>query len=168
MKSVTKFAIGAASMVAVSAGVAGVTAYFVSQNNQPKESQTFYESFNTMPLTRAVAMDSNSMQPVDLTKAAESSLNSVVHIVATQRSKVQTIQQMPPQSSTNLSPFSAIVPFSVPSNTIVVPADLLYSADIPSSTSLALASFCAKACSGSIIINISSIWYFIFFQAFSC
>ena len=95
MKSVTKFAIGAASMVAVSAGVAGVTAYFVSQNNQPKESQTFYESFNTMPLTRAVAMDSNSMQPVDLTKAAESSLNSVVHIVATQRSKVQTIQQMP-------------------------------------------------------------------------
>ena len=95
MKSVTKFAIGAASMVAVSAGVAGVTAYVVSQNNQPKESQTFYESFNTMPLTRAVAMDSNSMQPVDLTKAAESSLNSVVHIVATQRSKVQTIQQMP-------------------------------------------------------------------------
>ena len=95
MKIVTKFAIGAASMVAVSAGVAGVTAYVVSQNNQPKESQTFFESFNTMPLTRAVAMDSNSMQPVDLTKAAESSLNSVVHIVATQRSKVQTIQQMP-------------------------------------------------------------------------
>lgn len=95
MKTVTKFAIGAASMVAVSAGVAGVTAYVVSQNNQPKESQTFFESFNTMPLTRAVAMDSNSMQPVDLTKAAESSLNSVVHIVATQRSKVQTVQQMP-------------------------------------------------------------------------
>ena len=39
-------------MVAVSAGVAGVTAYVVSQNNQPKESKTFYESFNTMPLTR--------------------------------------------------------------------------------------------------------------------
>ena len=95
MKTVTKFAIGAASMVAVSAGVAGVTAYVVSQNNQPKESQTFFESFNTMPLTCAVAMDSNSMQPVDLTKAAESSLNSVVHIVATQRSKVQTVQQMP-------------------------------------------------------------------------
>ena len=95
MKTVTKFAIGAASMVAVSAGVAGVTAYVVSQNNQPKESKTFYESFNTMPLTRTVAMDSNNMQPVDLTKAAESSLNSVVHIVATQRSKVQTVQQMP-------------------------------------------------------------------------
>ena len=95
MKTVTKFAIRAASMVAVSAGVAGVTAYVVSQNNQPKESQTFFESFNTMPLTRAVAMDTNSMQPVDLTKAAESSLNSVVHIVATQRSKVQTVQQMP-------------------------------------------------------------------------
>lgn len=32
------------------------------------------------------------MQPVDLTGAAESSLNSVVHIMAVQRSKVQTVQ----------------------------------------------------------------------------
>lgn len=34
MKTSTKFVIGAAAMVAVSAGVAGVTAYAVMQNNQ--------------------------------------------------------------------------------------------------------------------------------------
>ena len=35
------------------------------------------------------------MQPVDLTKAAESTLNSVVHIMSIQRSKIQTIQGQP-------------------------------------------------------------------------
>lgn len=95
MKIVTKFAIGAASMIAVSAGVAGVTAYIVTQNNEPKEVQTFYESFNAAPLTRAVALNSSSMQPVDLTQAAESSLNSVVHIVATKRGETRTVQMMP-------------------------------------------------------------------------
>lgn len=94
MKAVTKIAIGAAAMIAVSAGVAGVTAYTVMQNNNT-ENTNFYESFNAAPLARTIAMDSNSMQPVDLTKAAESSLNSVVHIVATQKSKVQTVQVMP-------------------------------------------------------------------------
>lgn len=94
MKTVTKIAIGAAAMIAVSAGVAGVTAYTVMQNNNT-ENTNFYESFNAAPLARTIAMDSNSMQPVDLTKAAESSLNSVVHIVATQKSKVQTVQVMP-------------------------------------------------------------------------
>lgn len=95
MKTVTKFAIGAASMIAVSAGVAGVTAYVVTQNNEPKEVQTFYNSFNAAPLTRTVAMNGNNMQPVDLTKAAESSLNSVVHIVATKRGETRTVQTMP-------------------------------------------------------------------------
>lgn len=94
MKTVTKIAIGAAAMIAVSAGVAGVTAYTVMKNNNT-ENTNFYESFNAAPLARTIAMDSNSMQPVDLTKAAESSLNSVVHIVATQKSKVQTVQVMP-------------------------------------------------------------------------
>ncbi|MDY3267603.1 MAG: trypsin-like peptidase domain-containing protein [Phocaeicola sp.] len=94
MKTVTKIAIGAAAMIAVSAGVAGVTAYTVMQNDNT-ENTNFYESFNAAPLARTIAMDSNSMQPVDLTKAAESSLNSVVHIVATQKSKVQTVQVMP-------------------------------------------------------------------------
>lgn len=95
MKTVTKFAIGAASMIAVSAGVAGVTAYIVTQNNEPKEIQTFYNSFDAAPLTKSVALNSTSMQPVDLTQAAESSLNSVVHIVATKKGETRTVQVMP-------------------------------------------------------------------------
>lgn len=94
MKTSTKFVIGAAAMVAVSAGVAGVTAYAVMQNNQ-KDNASFYEAFNTAPLTRTAAFDAAAMQPVDLTQAAESSLNSVVHIMAVQRSKTQVVQGQP-------------------------------------------------------------------------
>ena len=47
-----------------------------------------------MPL-RTAALDASSMQPVDLTKAAESSLNSVVHIMAVQRSKTQVVESQP-------------------------------------------------------------------------
>lgn len=94
MKTSTKFVIGAAAMVAVSAGVAGVTAYAVMQNNQ-KDNASFYEAFNTAPLTRTAAFDATAMQPVDLTQAAETSLNSVVHIMAVQRSKTQVVQGQP-------------------------------------------------------------------------
>ena len=94
MKTSTKFAIGAAAMIAVSAGVAGVTAYAVMQN-KTEANASFYDSFQTVPLTRTAAMDAANMQPVDLTKAAESSLNSVVHIMAIQRSKTQIVQGQP-------------------------------------------------------------------------
>ena len=90
MKTVTKFAIGTMAVVAVSAGVAGVTAYTVAQKAENNET-SFYKTFDT-PALRTVALDSSTMQPVDLTGAAESSLNSVVHIMAVQRSKVQTVQ----------------------------------------------------------------------------
>ena len=90
MKTVTKFAIGTMVMVAVSAGVAGVTAYTVAQKAENNEA-SFYKTFDT-PALRTAALDSSTMQPVDLTGAAESSLNSVVHIMAVQRSKVQTVQ----------------------------------------------------------------------------
>lgn len=90
MKTVTKFAIGTMAMVAVSAGVAGVTAYTVAQKAENNET-SFYKTFDT-PALRTAALDSSTMQPVDLTGAAESSLNSVVHIMAVQRSKVQTVQ----------------------------------------------------------------------------
>lgn len=90
MKTVTKFAIGTMAVVAVSAGVAGVTAYTVAQKAENNQS-SFYNTFNT-PALRTAALDSSTMQPVDLTSAAESSLNSVVHIMAVQRSKVQTVQ----------------------------------------------------------------------------
>lgn len=90
MKTVTKFAIGTMAVVAVSAGVAGVTAYTVAQKAENNEA-SFYKTFDT-PALRTAALDSSTMQPVDLTGAAESSLNSVVHIMAVQRSKVQTVQ----------------------------------------------------------------------------
>ena len=90
MKTVTTFAIGTMAVVAVSAGVAGVTAYTVAQKAENNET-SFYKTFDT-PALRTVALDSSTMQPVDLTGAAESSLNSVVHIMAVQRSKVQTVQ----------------------------------------------------------------------------
>ena len=81
-------------MIAVSAGVAGVTAYAVMQS-QPEAKASFFDSFQTVPLTRTAAVDAANMQPVDLTKAAESSLNSVVHIMAVQRSKTQVVQSQP-------------------------------------------------------------------------
>ncbi|WP_177601246.1 trypsin-like peptidase domain-containing protein [uncultured Phocaeicola sp.] len=90
MKTVTKFAIGTMAMVAVSAGVAGVTAYTVAQKAENKDA-SFYDTFKT-PGLRTAALDTSTMQPVDLTQAAESSLNSVVHIMAVQRSKVQTVE----------------------------------------------------------------------------
>ena len=95
MKTSTKFVMGAAAMVAVSAGVAGVTAYAVMQNNQKDDATSFYDTFKAAPLTRTAAFDAAAMQPVDLTQAAESSLNSVVHIMAVQRSKTQVIQGQP-------------------------------------------------------------------------
>lgn len=95
MKTSTKFVMGAAAMVAVSAGVAGVTAYAVMQNNQKDDATSFYDTFKTAPLMRTAAFDAAAMQPVDLTQAAESSLNSVVHIMAVQRSKTQVVQGQP-------------------------------------------------------------------------
>ena len=44
MKTTTKFAIGAVAVVALSAGVAGVTAYAMMEKNQDNAS-SFYESF---------------------------------------------------------------------------------------------------------------------------
>ena len=93
MKTATKFAIGSVAVVALSAGVAGVTAYAMMEKNQ--DNTSFYESFKTASPLRTAAFDASSMQPVDLTKAAESTLNSVVHIMSIQRSKIQTIQGQP-------------------------------------------------------------------------
>ena len=91
MKKVTKIVIGTAAVIAVSAGVAGVTSYALVQKNAPANA-SFYEAFHTAVPARTAALDASSMQPVDLTKAAESSLNSVVHIMAVQRSKTQVVQ----------------------------------------------------------------------------
>ncbi len=95
MKTSTKIIMGSAAMIAVSAGVAGVTAYSLMPKVEENTAATFENSFETASLARTVAMDSNSMQPVDLTQAAESSLNSVVHIMATKRGRTQVVQGAP-------------------------------------------------------------------------
>ena len=90
MNKTTKLILGSAVMIAVSAGVAGLTAYSMMPEKQP-ERLAFDEVFQQNPNTRMAALDATQMQPVDLTKAAESSVNAVVHIKSTQESKTQTV-----------------------------------------------------------------------------
>lgn len=90
MKQTTKMVLGAAAIVAVSAGVAGVTTYSMLKPEQNK-SMAFNDVFVQNPNTRLTALDAVNMQPVDLTQAAESSLHAVVHIKSTQESKTQTV-----------------------------------------------------------------------------
>lgn len=94
MKKTTKFALGAIALIAVSAGVAGITSYAVLQSKDTTNA-SFYETFQTAAPARYAALDASKAQPVDLTQAAESSLNSVVHIMAVQRSKTKVIQTQP-------------------------------------------------------------------------
>lgn len=93
MKTTSKIAIGAAAVMAVSAGVAGVTTYALVKPQQ-STATSFNTAFDTADAQYA-ALDASRMQPVDLTTAAASSLNSVVRIVSVQHSKVQTIQGQP-------------------------------------------------------------------------
>jgi hypothetical protein len=60
---------------------------------QPVQNQTlaFDEIFQPNPHTRLTALDAVNLQPVDLTQAAENSVNAVVHIKSTQESKTQTV-----------------------------------------------------------------------------
>ena len=90
MKKTTSFILGATAIVAVSAGVAGLTASYMMPKDQNK-TLAFDEVFQTNPHTRLAAFDATQMQPVDLTKAAESSVNAVVHIKSTQEEKVQNV-----------------------------------------------------------------------------
>lgn len=93
MKKTIKIALGMVAVIAVSAVVAGVTTYTFLRPGESKEA-TFNETFKTISPTYA-GLSSSSVQPVDLTTAAETTVNSVVHIMAIQRSKVQTVQVQP-------------------------------------------------------------------------
>ena len=95
MKKVIKYVIGTTAVVAISAGVAGVTAYTLTQKTGTDNELSFYKEFQTNADSRMVALGMHETQLVDLTQAAESSLNSVVHIMSIQRSKVRTIQTRP-------------------------------------------------------------------------
>jgi len=97
MNKTTKIILGGAAMIAVSAGVAGLTAYSMMPKEQSK-SLAFDEVFPQSNYTRLAALDATEMQPVDLTKAAESSVNAVVHIKSTQESKTQTVTVRDPLS----------------------------------------------------------------------
>ena len=90
MKKTTSFILGATAIVAVSAGVAGLTAYHMMPVEQNK-TLAFEDVFQVDPNARMAALDAAQMQPVDLTKAAESSVNAVVHIKSTQESKIQNV-----------------------------------------------------------------------------
>ena len=90
MNKTTKLILGSAVMIAVSAGVAGLTAYSMMPEKQP-ERLAFDEVFQQNPNTCLAALDATQMQPVDLTKAAENSVHAVVHIKSTQESKTQTV-----------------------------------------------------------------------------
>ena len=93
MKKTIKIALGMVAVIAVSDVVAGVTTYTFLRPGEGKEA-TFDETFKTISPTYA-GLSSSSVQPVDLTTAAETTVNSVVHIMAIQRSKVQTVQVQP-------------------------------------------------------------------------
>ncbi len=93
MKTTSKIALGAVATMAVSAGVAGVTTYALVKPQQDKTA-SFSNEFQTADASYA-ALDASRMQPVDLTTAAESSVSSVVRIMAVQHSKIQTIQGQP-------------------------------------------------------------------------
>ena len=91
MKQTTKFFLGAVAVVAMSAGVAGVTSYAFMQKSEQNNVQEFDEIFQPNPNTRLAALNAVNAQPVDLTMAAENSVNAVVHIKSTQESKKQTV-----------------------------------------------------------------------------
>ena len=97
MKQATKMVLGATAIVAVSAGVAGVTTYTMLKPEQNK-SLAFNDVFQQSQNTRLAALDAINMQPVDLTQAAENSVHAVVHIKSTQESKTQTVTVRDPFS----------------------------------------------------------------------
>ena len=91
MNKTTKSILTATAIVAVSAGVAGFTSYAMMQPEQSQQTMTFEDVFQVDPNARLAALNANDMQPIDLTKAAESSVNAVVHIKSTQEAKTQTV-----------------------------------------------------------------------------
>ena len=56
MKKTTKLALGAVALIAVSAGVAGVTSYAILQSKDTKNA-SFYEAFQTATPAKYAAFD---------------------------------------------------------------------------------------------------------------
>ncbi len=96
MKRITKSALGVILLVLISAGVAGVTAYKVAERSNTDQSvKTFNDVFEQNTYAQTAAFNRIDAKPVDLTQAAELSVNAVVHIRSTQLSKTKTIRRAP-------------------------------------------------------------------------
>lgn len=92
MKRTTKMVMGVAAGVLLSSAIGGFTAYKLMARQQ-MENAAFSELFQQNPNNiRLAGLGAANAQPVDLTKAAESSVHAVVHIRATELSKTRTIQ----------------------------------------------------------------------------
>ena len=86
---------GVAAGVLLSSAIGGFTAYKLMARQQ-MENAAFSELFQQNPNNiRLAGLGAANAQPVDLTKAAESSVHAVVHIRATELSKTRTIQTQP-------------------------------------------------------------------------
>lgn len=95
MKRTTKMVMGVAAGVLLSSAIGGFTAYKLMARQQ-MENAAFSELFQQDPNNiRLAGLGAANAQPVDLTKAAESSVHAVVHIRATELSKTRTIQTQP-------------------------------------------------------------------------
>ena len=93
MKQTTKTIVGISLIVALSAGVAGITTYSMLK---PQDKQlSFEEMFPQNQNVQLAGFNAINAQPVDLTQAAENSVHAVVHIKAKQTSKVQNVQSTP-------------------------------------------------------------------------
>lgn len=95
MKRTTKIVMGVAAGVLLSSAIGGFTAYKLMARQQ-MENAAFSELFQQNPNNiRLAGLSAANVQPVDLTKAAESSVHAVVHIRATELSKTRTVQTAP-------------------------------------------------------------------------
>ncbi|WP_321332263.1 Do family serine endopeptidase [uncultured Bacteroides sp.] len=94
MKQTTKKILGIGAIVLLSSGVAGVTTYSILKSGS--KPLTYDEVFEQNPNTHLASYNGVNAQPVDLTAAAASSIQAVVHIKSTQLSKVTTVEQQEP------------------------------------------------------------------------
>lgn len=92
MKQTTKNVGKFFAVAMLSATVAGVTTYALMPEER-EQMTSFVEQFPKSAPAMPTLLGSSSAGAMDLTKAAEASVNAVVHIKSTQLGKVQTVQQ---------------------------------------------------------------------------
>ena len=92
MKQTTKNVGKFFAVAMLSAAVAGVTTYALMPDERV-EIASFVDQFPQSARVMPTVFGSSSAGAMDLTKAAEASVNAVVHIKSTQLGKVQTVQQ---------------------------------------------------------------------------